>query len=1461
MQKQLSDLLRIGLAAMVIPLSLNGPRPHAAWAAPETAQLATTYAEDFKSYAYKDSSLNVEWNIWEGRLEVRPYEGYFRRMYEPAIAAAANGDIVVVWSDERNGGNDLDIYAQRLDPKGNRLWQEDVRVNSDSAALSQEKPDVAIDTNGNAWVVWNTQGDLGLTGDNVYAQKLGPDGSKQFVSDLRVNSDSSGYGQTAPSVATHGTNVVIVWSDDRNFQSFSGSSLDIYAQKLNATGGKLWDANDVQVNSNTAGGLADAPSVAVDANGDAYVVWGDSRNTGNHVFGQKLNANGVRQWNINDVGIDTGPAVGYIANPDIAIIGSQLYVAWDDSRNSGTTNTDIYAQRLVPSTGAPAWANDVRVNSDASENNQFEGHITVDAAGNAYIGWGDFRNNNNDIYGQKLLPDGSKQWGANDLLISDGGGRDNDYPGITTAGNDIVAVWNDHRNGSNIYAQRLNLAGVKQWRADDVRVDTQQGPVPQFDPTLGVDSTGNTFVAWTDKRYGETNVYLRKVAPNGVRLWDADVRVNAADLHAESFAPVIALVLDNQGNAIIVWEDYRNDPSKGDIYAQKMDTNGNRVWLNEVRVNSDSGSTRHATPAIATDSSGNVIIAWEDARNGNSDIYAQRLNASGIKQWSAGDVRVNTDSGTAHQFGPGIAIDSAGNAIVAWEDRRSNVNAGDIYAQKLNTSGTRQWAVGDVRVNDGATGINRFGPQLAADGNNVFVAWSDARLGDFDVYAQRLNSSGVRQWTATDVRVNSDAIGSYQYIGGIASNGSGSAVITWEDYRDQSLSGLNIYAQKLNSAGAKQWLASDVRVNTDIGENYQAKPGVTLHSNGDAIFAWEDNRNLNADIYLQRYNSTGAAPPLWGGDLGIIEIDRFFYPTSTVTSLAVDTFSSPIVAATLNITQELRGGSAQYYLSNNGGLNWTQVQPGVAQVFTSTGSDLRWRADLGSDLVWSRTPFVSGLQIDYTDVLPNADRYESDDTCPNAKRITMDGAAQAHTFHQANDSDWVQFNVVSGTTYILQTANAQSNADTVLELRADCPQPPIQSNDNSFGNDARLTWKATFTGGVYARIANEDGSKFGTQTGYDLSVRALRQSPVALIVAGRNNAGSLANNISHITDVAYRTFLALGLPKSNIKYLSTAAQHDVDGNGANDDISGPPNPTDVRNAIQDWAREHGVKLGVPFYIYLADHGAPDTFLATGNAGVVTASDLNLWLGNLEATSGADNINVIIEACRSGSFINVTADGPARIGGRNRVVIASTASNLDAYASANGAYFSDVFWTALGENRDLKTAFERGRAAVAAVDVLQTPWLDDNGDGMTSNLDGDLAGGRGFGSLTAGIPPVIDSATNGLIMNGQTLQARVRDDVSVSSVRIELYPPDFVPPGTSPDGTTRVLDVPTVALTGSGPDAFSASYNGFTQTGVYRLVVYASDGDGNQALPFTSTVTVTVAPSLNLRVYLPVLAAK
>jgi hypothetical protein len=56
----------------------------------------------------------------------------------------------------------------------------------------------------------------------------------------------------------------------------------------------------------------------------------------------------------------------------------------------------------------------------------------------------------------------------------------------------------------------------------------------------------------------------------------------------------------------------------------------------------------------------------------------------------------------------------------------------------------------------------------------------------------------------------------------------------------------------------------------------------------------------------------------------------------------------------------------QFYLTNDGGAHWAQVTPGVTRVFTTTGSDLRWRAMLSMDPIWNRTPVVNSLRIEYS---------------------------------------------------------------------------------------------------------------------------------------------------------------------------------------------------------------------------------------------------------------------------------------------------------------------------------------------------------------------------------------------------------------------------------------------------------------------------------------------------------------
>ena len=51
-------------------------------------------------------------------------------------------------------------------------------------------------------------------------------------------------------------------------------------------------------------------------------------------------------------------------------------------------------------------------------------------------------------------------------------------------------------------------------------------------------------------------------------------------------------------------------------------------------------------PTIISDGSGGAIIAWMDSRSGaHCDIYAQRINASGVVQWTADGVAISTAAG------------------------------------------------------------------------------------------------------------------------------------------------------------------------------------------------------------------------------------------------------------------------------------------------------------------------------------------------------------------------------------------------------------------------------------------------------------------------------------------------------------------------------------------------------------------------------------------------------------------------------------------------------------------------------------------------------------------------------------------------------------------------------------------------------------------------------------------------
>jgi len=271
-------------------------------------------------------------------------------------------------------------------------------------------------------------------------------------------------------------------------------------------------------------------------------------------------------------------------------------------------------------------------------------------------------------------------------------------------------------------------------------------------------------------------------------VWADWVQDGVALCTATGYQQAPTIASDGAGGAIVTWQDYRSG-SNYDIYAQRVDASGAVQWTADgVALCTATGDQEY--PTIASDGAGGAIVTWGDTRSGNYDIYAQRVDASGVVQWTTDGVVLCT-KGSAE---PTIASDGAGGAIVTWNDYRSGSND-DIYAQRVNASGTVEWAADGIPLCT-ATG-NQHWPTSVSDGaGGAIVTWDDGRGRDDHIYAQRVNASGVVQWAADGVALCT--AGGIQWWPKIISDGAGGAIVTWYDERG----GKNdIYAQRVDAAG------------------------------------------------------------------------------------------------------------------------------------------------------------------------------------------------------------------------------------------------------------------------------------------------------------------------------------------------------------------------------------------------------------------------------------------------------------------------------------------------------------------------------------------------------------------------------------------------------------------------------------------------------------------------------------
>ncbi len=460
------------------------------------------------------------------------------------------------------------------------------------------------------------------------------------------------------------------------------------------------------------------------------------------------------------------------------------------------------------------------------------------------------------------------------------------------------------------------------------------------------------------------------------------------------------------------------------------------------------------TPQVAVDSNGTIYMAWEDDTATNSNILFSRSTDGG----ATFSTPINLSNTSGFSFNPRIAVGSAGNVNVVWEDETPgntvirfshSTNAGVTFSTPINLA------------NDSADSGSQ---QIAADtAGDIYVVWEHDSL-NMGIFFSRSTDDGATFSAPTDLSTNSSGSFSPQ----VALGPSGSLTVVWED--DAQLAS-DISFSHSSDHGATFSIPESLSLHT--GNSASAQVATDLNGNIDVV--WANNSPGNFDIFFSRSadgvtfsapkdisNASGVAQnPQMGldakGNINVIWQDNtppdfnadIYFARSSDGGI---TFSSP-----LNISNTA-GFSGNPFLIVDAGANinvaWEDNTPGNKDIFFSHSTDsgatfsaplnlsndtgLSLAVDIGADtngninVAWQDATsgisqvlfsrFASGTAANQPPMANAGPDQTIECAGPNGSSVTLDGSKSSDP-----DGDTLSFvwkdeagNVV-GTTAIIQT--------------------------------------------------------------------------------------------------------------------------------------------------------------------------------------------------------------------------------------------------------------------------------------------------------------------------------------------------------------------------------------------------------------------------------------------------------
>lgn len=619
----------------------------------------------------------------------------------------------VVWNDTRNASTGSDIYGARV-RASDGVALDGSGIPICVLAGNQSNPSVAFD-GARYLVVWEDNRNAS-TGYDIYGARVrASDRAVLDTGGLPISTATRTQG--APVVVFDGTQFLVAWDDARNHVEFS--TYDVYGARVRGTDGAVLDASGIAIA--TGAGSQGATDVASNGNG-ALVVWQNQlSSTAYDVYSARVGSDGT----VSQVQA-LGPAATSTHQervPVVAFNGSDYLVAWEDSISS--TN-DIQAVRVRGSDGTALDPVALVVSTDA---NTEDAPAVAQGNGIYFVVWRDLRNRSNgsDVYGVRVR--------AKDGVVLDATARplattssNDEFPLVGSDGQDFLVVWSNFNfniGNYDVYGVRVRGSDGQVLDSSPLILSTAAGSQLATSVSYG---EGYYLVTWTDSRTDAGDIHATRVRASDGRVMEPGGFPVSKAARSQSAAKAAY----GAGVFLVAWSDGRVDTSAAgtEVYGARVRA-ADGVLLDDVSTGKPlaQANRNQFGPSVAFDGT-QFLVAWQDARNGNVDLYGTRVRASdGVALDPAGLVLSNA---AGDQTESDLLFDGR-HYLLVWADY-----IGDVFRIRAN------------RLTPAVTPVDGTGFDIAAGWTWNVAAWGPGQA--LVVYA----SSGTGRQVRVKMRQVSD---------------------------------------------------------------------------------------------------------------------------------------------------------------------------------------------------------------------------------------------------------------------------------------------------------------------------------------------------------------------------------------------------------------------------------------------------------------------------------------------------------------------------------------------------------------------------------------------------------------------------------------------------------------------------------------------------------------------------------